>query len=687
MSLLARLLVLVLLTALPPLALQVWREADADREHRAGLAATARDLTLRATVEQERMIDGARQLLGAIVSLRSVRARDVGPCSVSLRQIAAEFSAYAVISAASVPDGEVFCSSGRPGNRVADRYWYRSALERGGFTVGEQVESRETGRRVLHFSRPAVGLNGEVTAILDAALDLDQMAATLQQAPLPPGAALLVADRKGNVLAALPDRALVGRPLPEGLAPLLKDDAPGMAEAHWAGALRITGHQPANRAPAEGIFVAVGIDRDAALTEARRRARVALLGSGLAALAALGLALWFAVRFIRRPVARLTAAAARWEAGDLSARAGLADPSELGRLATACDAMAAAGQAREAELRRGIARSEAAEARFRALFDAAPIAVMLVDPKTLVLVAFNDLACETLGFGREEFARLRLPDIDVVHPEAAFRLLAAPRLPGRGTLETRFRTREGTLRDMLVTFEQVELGGQRLLYAASIDVTERRAAEARERLLLREVDHRARNALAVVRALVQLSPRDQPPAESARNLDGRIAAMARAHALLAAERWQGASLDGLLAQELEAYVGAESAARLQISGPPVLLRAEIAQPLSLVLHELATNAAKYGALSREAGWLRVDWAFRGNGGLQLRWSERGGPALEGAPPRRGFGSKLVERVTRAQLHGTVAFDWGVDGLEVLLDIPLNAPRGTARMPEPATAEG
>lgn len=677
MSLLARLLALVLLTALPLLGLQAWHEAEDAREHRARIAAAAYDLSLRAAVEQERIIDAGRQLLGAIVSLGSVRTLDAGPCSSSLRRLAEEFPVYTLISAAAVPSGQVFCSSGRPGNVVADRYWYRTALERRAFTVGEQVVSRETGRRVLHFSRPVMNDDGEVVAIVDAALDLERMEATLQQAPLPAGAALLVADRQGVILASLPDRTLVGGPMPGGLAPLLNSPAGGTAELTWAGALRVTGYQPTSAGPALGLFIAVGLDRDLALAEATRRARLTLFWAGLAALTALGFALWFAVRFIRQPVARLVGAAARWQAGDLSARAGLADRSELGRLAAAFDAMAAAGEAREAELRRGIARSEAEEARFRALFDAAPIAVVLIDPTTLKLTAFNDLACETLGYTREEFAQLRLPDIDVVHPETAFRLLAAPRLPGRGTLETRFRNRAGALRDMLVTFEQVQLGGQWLLYAASIDVTERREAEARERLLLREVDHRARNALAVVRALLQLSPRDQAPGEFARTLDGRIAAMARAHALLAAERWQGASLDGLLRQELAAFTGAEKSPQVQFSGASMLLKPEIAQPLSLVLHELATNAAKYGALSCTTGRLWVEWTFGADGWLHLRWTERGGPLLDGAPARRGFGSKLVERVVRAQLHGTCSFDWNAEGLEVLLDIPLRMPLAPA----------
>jgi two-component sensor histidine kinase len=102
---------------------------------------------------------------------------------------------------------------------------------------------------------------------------------------------------------------------------------------------------------------------------------------------------------------------------------------------------------------------------------------------------------------------------------------------------------------------------------------------------------------------------------------------------------------------------------------------------------LTTNAAKYGALSREAGQLWVDWEFGADGWLHLRWSERGGPPLGGAPARRGFGSKLVERVTRAQLHGTVAFDWGVAGLEVLLAVPLPGLRNAARAPATAMVEG
>ncbi|TCZ66830.1 HWE histidine kinase domain-containing protein [Roseicella aquatilis] len=684
MSLLARLLALVLLATLPALGLQVWREVETNRERRASVAEAARTLALRAAIEQERLIDGARQLLGAMVSLRSVRTRDIETCTDSLRRIRAEFPAYAAISAAGVPDGVVFCSSNNPGNTVSDRAWFRDALAQGGFILGEQVTSRETGRRVMHFARPALDEDGRISAVLNAALDLDQMMQTLAQGPLPPGATLLVADRNGVVLASLPDRQLVGAPLPPALAPLLARRRADVAEIEWAGARRITAYEPAGASPAYGLLVVVGLDRESALAEAEHRARVALLGTILAALVALGIALWFAVRFIRRPITQLAAAAARWQAGDLSARAGLSDRSELGRLAAAFDAMAAAVEAREAELRRGMARSEAEQARFRALFAAAPMATALVDPVTLELVAFNDLACSLLGYSRVALSGLRLTAIDADHDEAALCALGRDVSPGPRTFETRHRLSSGAIRDVLVSCERVQVDGRWLIYAAWLDVTEQRQAETRERLLLREVDHRARNALAVVRALLQLSPRDLAPQDFARTLDGRIAAMARAHALLAADRWQGASLEQLVTEELAAFAGPQGGNRVRLEGPSIRLSAEIAQPLSLVLHELATNAAKHGALSCEAGTLRLDWRLDGEGCLCLGWTECGGPPVAGPPERQGFGSRLVERVTRAQLRGEVRFTWAPEGLALSLVLPLK-PKPRALPAEAAPA--
>ena len=205
------------------------------------------------------------------------------------------------------------------------------------------------------------------------------------------------------------------------------------------------------------------------------------------------------------------------------------------------------------------------------------------------------------------------------------------------------------------------------------DVTERRAADERQRLLLREVDHRAKNALAVALSLVRLAPRDDA-ARFADGVEGRIAAMARAHSLLAEQRWDGADLRALAEGELDAY-----ADRVRLEGPPARLSAGAAQPVAMVLHELATNAAKHGALSAPGGRVSLSWDFAPRGaagdgqgagaGLHLRWRETGGPAVARPPGRSGFGSRLLASLTERQLGGRLTLDWEPDGLSATVALP------------------
>ncbi|EJL27599.1 PAS domain S-box [Caulobacter sp. AP07] len=185
-----------------------------------------------------------------------------------------------------------------------------------------------------------------------------------------------------------------------------------------------------------------------------------------------------------------------------------------------------------------------------------------------------------------------------------------------------------------------------------------RRAEETERLLIREIDHRAKNVLAVVQSLAQLTPFvDKKQYVTA--LSGRIGSLARSHSLLSGSRWSGARLDVLLHQELEPY-GAESDSRLMIGGPPVLIQAEAAQSLGLVIHELATNASKYGALSTGAGMLEVDWHWEPDRRLVLTWRETGGPPT--APPKRqGFGATLIANAGR-QVGARIEHDWLAEGL-------------------------
>jgi PAS domain S-box-containing protein len=206
-----------------------------------------------------------------------------------------------------------------------------------------------------------------------------------------------------------------------------------------------------------------------------------------------------------------------------------------------------------------------------------------------------------------------------------------------------------------------------------VDITERKATETalREReallaLLAREVDHRAKNILATVQAIARRTQADSVPAY-VEVLTGRILALSRAHTLLAEGQMVGADLKRLVEQELAAYSGGEG--RVMISGFRLALGPESAQPLAMSIHELATNAAKYGALSVPGGRLAVEWSWAPDGRLVLRWTESGGPAVR-KPSRQGFGSELIEVLTR-QLGGETSFEWRAQGLVCELNMPAS----------------
>ncbi|MGH9582720.1 MAG: HWE histidine kinase domain-containing protein [Bryobacteraceae bacterium] len=198
-----------------------------------------------------------------------------------------------------------------------------------------------------------------------------------------------------------------------------------------------------------------------------------------------------------------------------------------------------------------------------------------------------------------------------------------------------------------------------------IDITDRKHAEERQLLLAREVDHRARNALAVVQAIVRLTRANSQEAYVSA-IEGRVHALAQAHTLLSETRWQGAEIERLVGEEMAPYRSGEG--RVSISGPAVFLSPEKAQNLALALHELATNSAKYGALSVSKGRLDIEWQVSG-GVLALHWRESGGPPVQ-PPPTQGFGTKILSASIKHQIGGNVAWDWRPSGLHCTLQIPI-----------------
>ncbi len=202
-----------------------------------------------------------------------------------------------------------------------------------------------------------------------------------------------------------------------------------------------------------------------------------------------------------------------------------------------------------------------------------------------------------------------------------------------------------------------------------VDVHQEKLASERQMLLTREVDHRAKNMLAVVQAALRLT--QAPDTESfIRAIEGRIAALARAQTLLAADHWAGADLHRILRGELSAFLGG-GGPQASIEGPRLVLPPVATQPFSMAVHELATNAIKYGALSVPGGRLAITWSVTGDDELlRLRWVESGGPAIEGPPRRTGFGSRVLAGTLRDQLGGRVGLDWRASGLVCDIELPL-----------------
>ena len=214
------------------------------------------------------------------------------------------------------------------------------------------------------------------------------------------------------------------------------------------------------------------------------------------------------------------------------------------------------------------------------------------------------------------------------------------------------------------SISHIEVGGRILATVIMRDISEREAVEKARQLLAAEVDHRAKNALAVVQAVVSLTRAATKEAfiEAVR---GRISALARAHSILAENKWQGGDLFRIIAEETSPYV---KPGQVRMLGSSVVVNLSAVQPISLIVHELATNAVKYGALSVDHGWVDIEVETLTGGELRLSWTERGGPPV--APPATtGFGTTLITQIANRQLNGMIDVAWLANGLRLVATLP------------------
>ncbi|CCD93430.1 putative signal transduction histidine kinase with PAS/PAC domains [Bradyrhizobium sp. ORS 375] len=214
------------------------------------------------------------------------------------------------------------------------------------------------------------------------------------------------------------------------------------------------------------------------------------------------------------------------------------------------------------------------------------------------------------------------------------------------------------------------------------DITDRKRAEEQQTMLVAELNHRVKNILAIVQSVAGQTLRTSPslPAFN-KAFSGRIQAVSIAHDILTQTRWIGIGFNELLTTVLAPYGVGEG--RISIEGPPVLLEARLVLPLSMVLHELATNASKYGALSAPFGQVAISWRLCDDRRrLELVWLERGGPVIEGSGSR-GFGTTLIDRVVRFDLDGEAELDFARDGIRCTLRFALTAETAPEQVPASA----
>jgi PAS domain S-box-containing protein len=234
--------------------------------------------------------------------------------------------------------------------------------------------------------------------------------------------------------------------------------------------------------------------------------------------------------------------------------------------------------------------------------------------------------------------------------------------------ETIRQHKRGNLIVVSLTVSPVKDANDIIVGASKIarDITEQKRSQELIVTLAREAEHRSKNLLANALATVNLSQSNSPEGLK-QIIAGRIQALANVCSLFAATRWIGAELSAIARQELAPY-SEKNGERTFIDGPQTMLEPDAAQAVAITLHELATNAAKYGALSTPDGQVHLGWSHGADGRLRLRWLETGGPVAQ-EPTRKGLGSRIIEQMI-VQQKGKVRFDWRKDGLVCEITLPV-----------------
>jgi PAS domain S-box-containing protein len=307
---------------------------------------------------------------------------------------------------------------------------------------------------------------------------------------------------------------------------------------------------------------------------------------------------------------------------------------------------------------------------FRAMFDVSSVGKVEVEPESGRLLRVNAAMCKFVGYSEAELVARTV--YDITHPDdrdldrEPLRRLVAGEATGFD-LEKRYIRKDGNVVWARVTVNVIRVSGRPLRNTGVIlNITDRKEREEREHLLVREINHRAKNLLSVVDAIAHQTA-TKSPEDFIERFSERIQALSANQDLLVRNQWHGVEIEELVRAQLAPFADL-TGPRIVMHGPKLRLNANSGQAIGLALHELATNAGKYGALSMDTGRVEICWGTEGET-FTIGWTEREGPPVS-APERRGFGIVVMEAMAERSVDGTVDLDYAPSGLTWHLTCPL-----------------
>ena len=525
-------------------------------------------------------------------------------------------------------------------------------------------------RPVIALEVPVLRPDGSVIYSLTLHPSVDTFAQIVHRQHLATRSIVSILDRQGTIIARTPnDAEFVGTQAGTSLLSRVSTQSEGFFETTSQDGVPVVA--AFSHVPNVGWSVVIGVPR-AELIATAKRATLVTFGVGTACLV-LGLALAQAMaRRIARPIASLRALSLALEQNepDITTNTGLTETDEV---AQALVAALRRRQIAETASRQAEQETEQAAALLRTVVETASSLIYAKDQAGRMVLA-NGAYLDVLGKNWDQVVGKTDLDFRDDQTEAKTVMDVDRRIMAAGQAEAceELIGNEGNQpRVWLCTKTPLRDARKEIigLVGVSVEITDRKQVEDRLRLMVNELNHRVKNTLATVQSIASHTLRGADRAVR-RTLDARLMALASAHDVLTREGWEGANLADVIAGALAPYGGVEGD-QFKVGGPPLRLQPRAAVAVAMGLHELATNALKYGALSVDGGQVKIQWAIIHDtvSRLQMSWSERGGPPVF-LPIPLGFGTRLIERSLAQDLGGTAQIIFAPEGIICLLDAPL-----------------